>query len=487
MPKDLTDDATIRVDRRNAPGADLRPGDVLRGRFVIERLIGEGGMGKVFLAVDREAEQSNPYVALKMLGDQFKTHPQALKALRREATQSRRLNHPNIVNVYDFDRTDQGVFMVMEYMEGQSLDESLRRNPGGRRLAEAWPIIEACGQGLHYLHKQHVIHSDFKPSNVFLTESGDVKVLDLGIARTLDETHAVQGTTRFDPDALGALTPQYASCEMFQGLTPTAQDDLFALGCVAYELLAGEHPYERKTAAEARASKLVPKPPRGLKRRHWRALKSALAFSRSDRPATVAHFLAEMAPKKAAGSPIPWIAATAVVAAAAGAVTMLQMRSADDRFMELLLEQYAENPAQPEPADKAESWLQQGNFFLEFGARSMSLGESERGASQLLTGPSSAFQSYRLVLTRTDAAEAKLKAAEGMLRISQVFRDSASAMDASQADPAETAAVACQGLMVNRFDPDLMDLLKKLHGQLPRGAGSVAECRELINSGRISL
>lgn len=482
----MTDDVT-QISERQPPSTELRPGDVLRGRFVIERLLGEGGMGKVFLAVDREAEQSNPFVALKMLGDRFKEHPQSLKALRREATQSRRLNHPNIVNVYDFDRTEGHVFMVMEYMRGASLEEHLKRYPGGRRLTEVWSIIDACGQGLQYLHEHNIIHSDFKPGNVFLTEEGEIKVLDLGIARTIDETRVATGTTRFDPDALGALTPQYASCEMFEGLTPNARDDLFALGCVTYELLAGNHPYERLMAIEARASKITVKRPRGLKKRQWKALSSSLAFTRAGRLPSVQQFLEGMTPTKRQASPLPWIVATAAVAVVGAALTITQMRSADDRFVESVLEQYSDGPDRPETDERTREWLSQGHDFLDIGRRAMGLGEYERGASVLLTGPSSAFQSYRLVLTRTDDNLAKESAAQGMLQISHVFRDTASAMLERKEDPAETARTVCQGLAVNRFDAKLEEQLSALNKRIPKGVGSVADCRQLINTGKVTL
>ncbi len=444
-------------------------------------------MGKVFLAVDREAEQSNPFVALKMLGDRFKEHPQSLKALRREATQSRRLNHPNIVNVYDFDRTEGHVFMVMEYMRGTSLDEYLDRHPGLKRITEVWHIVEACGRGLHYLHEQQIIHSDFKPGNVFLTEEGEIKVLDLGIARTLDETEVAGGTTRFDPDKFGAMTPQYASCEMFEGLSPTARDDLFAFACVTYQLLTGSHPYEGRIAIEARAQKLVPKKPRGLRSRQWKALRSALGFSRDERPPSVEAFLEAMTPVRRQGSPLPWIAATIGVLIIAAGVVYLQMRSPEDRFVEALLNQYAENPARPVDAARAMDWVRQGEFFLNLGMRSMRAGEYDRGASQLLTGPSSAFQSYRLVLTRSDSTEAKADAAQGMLRISQVFRDIAGEMVQRNEQPQAAARLVCLGLTVNRFEPTLEQQLRTLNGTIARGVGSVTECRELVNSGKVML
>lgn len=482
----MSDDVT-QISAHDPGPSELRPGDVLRGRFVIERLIGEGGMGKVFLAVDREAEQSNPFVALKMLGERFREHPQSLKALRREATQSRRLNHPNIVNVYDFDRTEGHVFMVMEYMRGSSLEDWLNQQASGRRLKEVWHILEACGEALHYLHERQIIHSDFKPGNVFVTDEGEIKVLDLGIARTLDETKVAGGTTRFDPDAFGAMTPQYASCEMFEGLTPNAQDDLFAFACVAYELLTGEHPYQRRMAIDARAERIVPKRPRGLKSRQWRALRAALAHSRHERPASVRHLLQDLTPTPRQGARLPWVAATVGLAVVATGVTLTQMRTPEERFTDALLEQYAESPPQPVSGERAGEWLQQGSFFLDLGSRSMDIGEYERGASQLFTGPSSAYQSFSLVLTRSDLDSAKSSAAAGMLSISQAFRDTVTAMLQRNEDLEAATRLACHGLAVNRFEPTLIEHLRNLDTRVPKGVASVAECRSLINAGTVAL
>lgn len=444
-------------------------------------------MGKVFLAVDREAEQTNPFVALKMLGESFREHPHALKALRREATQSRGLNHPNIVNVYDFDRTDGHVFMVMEYMRGSALDDWLAQQASGRRLKEVWHIIEACGEALHYLHERQIIHSDFKPGNVFVTEDGEIKVLDLGIARTLDETKVAGGTTRFDPDTFGAMTPQYASCEMFEGLTPNAQDDLFAFACVIYELLTGEHPYQRRMAIDARAERIDPKRPRGLKGRQWRALRNALAHSRHERPRSARHLLEDLTPAPRQGTRLPWIAGAVGVAVVAAGVTLTQMRSPEERFTDSLLEQYAESPAQPVSSGRSDEWLQQGNFFLDLGTRSMAVGEYERGSSQLLTGPSSAFQSYSLVLRRTDLESAKSNAAAGMLSISQAFRDTVTAMLQRNEDLEAATRLTCHGLSVNRFEPTLLEHLRNLDTRVPKGVASLAECRSLLNSGTVSL
>ncbi|MDH5246380.1 MAG: serine/threonine protein kinase, partial [Betaproteobacteria bacterium] len=148
-------------------------GDVLRDRFVIESVIGEGGMGVVFRARDRRREEAldrNPYVAIKFLGDQLKSHPDALIALQREARRMQQLSHPHIASVYDFDRDGAHVYLVMELLEGDSLDRVLERNPGvGLPVDQARKLIEQAGRALRHAHSRGVVHSDFKPANVFLT------------------------------------------------------------------------------------------------------------------------------------------------------------------------------------------------------------------------------------------------------------------------------------------------------------------------------
>lgn len=302
---------------------ELHPGDVVKDRFVLEEIIGKGGMGVVFRARDlrkEEAQDRHPYAALKILNEHFKRHPESLKALQREARKAQNLAHPNIVTVYDFDRDGANVFMVMELLEGEPLDRFIKRLNGiGLTLDKALPIIRALCGALSYAHEHGVVHSDFKPANAFLTRSGAIKVFDFGIARAakrqgdldqggLDETG---GKTLFDAGTLGALTPAYASCEMIDGLEPDPRDDVYALGCVTYELLTGKHPFGGKPATQARDAMLKPKPVRGLTRRQWRGLRRALAFDRSARIAGATKLLAEISPQKR--SPALWIGAAVAV------------------------------------------------------------------------------------------------------------------------------------------------------------------------------
>jgi serine/threonine protein kinase len=301
-----------------AEGVRLSSGSVVKERFVLEEELGRGGMGIVFKARDlrkEEAQDRNPWVAIKLLNEEFRRHPESLKALQRESRKAQQLAHANVVTVYDFDRDGSNVFMVMELLEGQSLDRIIRDNESsGLEVAEALRLTRDMCRAMAYAHDKGVVHSDFKPANAFVTREGVVKVFDFGIARAAKRADNVSGsTTLFDPGTLGALTPTYASCEMIEGLEPDSRDDVYAIACVAYELLAGKHPFNRVSAVEARDKHMVAKRPRGLKRNQWRAIQHGLQFDRENRTASAQQFLSELLPQKRRSAAPIGIAAVVVI------------------------------------------------------------------------------------------------------------------------------------------------------------------------------
>ncbi|HSG91494.1 MAG TPA: bifunctional serine/threonine-protein kinase/formylglycine-generating enzyme family protein [Pseudomonadales bacterium] len=325
------DDATVqggataspRPSPRKAPAqaartgaqaaASLGIGTVLKGRFTLEDKLGAGGMGGVFKAVDlvkQEARDRNPYVAVKVMNESFADHPDAFIALQRESSRTQRLSHPNIASVYDFDRDGDVAYMIMEMLEGDPLDKHLKSHKNGLDPEVARGIIRDISSALAYAHAQGLIHSDFKPGNIFWTKSGIAKVFDFGIARAAatGEDPIVGGgpvdiatlekddgsdKTLFDAGKLGALTPAYAALEMFEGRDPAPQDDVYALGIVAYQCLTGKHPFNRQKAPVAEAKNMVPERPDGLTRREWNAIRHALAFRREDRTPDAQAFLDE--------------------------------------------------------------------------------------------------------------------------------------------------------------------------------------------------
>ena len=322
--KAATDDCTVlrTDDSLSGSGGRARSATqaprVLKQRFVLDEKLGSGGMGTVFRAKDLrkvEAQDRNPYVAVKVLNNDFREHPEAFIALQREAAKSQGLSHRNIVSIYDFDKDGDVPFIIMELLEGQELADLLRAYPTGLPDEVAWPVIRCLCDGLEHAHEAGLVHADFKPGNVFVAANHTAKILDFGIARAVQINHALGDDTVFDPTQLAALTPAYASPQMLDGAEAEQRDDLFSLGVVIYLMLTGQHPYERSPANEAARQGLRPERPRRLSRRQWRVVERCLAFDRDGRPGSLAEVREHLF------QPSPWRSRTVMVAAAAVAIT----------------------------------------------------------------------------------------------------------------------------------------------------------------------
>lgn len=314
--KNAGDDSLLKTELKHAsstptvqPKTDISTGKntkILKDRFLLQDILGIGGMGVVYKAKDRlkvEAQDRDPYVAIKVLSEEFKSHPEAFIALQRESRKAQRIAHPNTVKVYDFDRDGDVVFMTMEYMQGRPLDQVIKQYKAtGLPRDDVWNILSGMCSALAHAHSENIVHSDFKPGNVFVTDNGMAKIFDFGIARavaTIDRhTGKEQDQTVFDAGGLGALTPAYASLEMLLGKTPDTRDDVYALGCVAYELFSGEHPFNRLPADEAYNKNLKPKRITDITKRQWKAIESALSFKRETRIDSVDEFYKQLTVKK---------------------------------------------------------------------------------------------------------------------------------------------------------------------------------------------
>jgi serine/threonine protein kinase len=301
-----TEDATTQTRITPLPAgiraASFRPGYRLRDRYVLDQMIGEGAMGQVWRAKDllgEEALDRNPFVAVKVLNSDVETHPDSFVALHREASRAQKLAHPNIITVYVFDRDDRSgrAFIAMELLQGQPLDHVIRAAPGGLPRKRALPILRGLAEGLAYAHRRGLVHSDFKPANVFLTTEGVPKILDFGIARVVQtlESDATTSAAMDDDSGFRGYTPSYAAPEVMSGKgEPSTAEDVFALGLVAYELLTGKHPYNRLSSVEAQEAGLTPPFLRGLPRREARALQRAVAFDSRARQRDATAFLREL-------------------------------------------------------------------------------------------------------------------------------------------------------------------------------------------------
>ena len=278
-------------------------GSIIGGRYELISELGSGGMGKVFKARDRlraEAQDRNPFIALKVLSERFKEHPDSMIALQRESRRAQTLAHPNVITVHEFFRDGPHFYMTMELLTGKPLDLLVQSDYSeGLAFEDAWPIIEGVGLALQYGHEKGIVHSDIKPGNIFVCTDGTVKVLDLGISRPIPVANEPESEqTVFDPGTrLGSLTPAYASLEMWNQDTPDPRDDIYALGCVGYLLLTGRHPFDGQSAREAFNQDLSPPKIDKIARSQWSAFVDALRFRRDDRIKSVRQMLNRLAPQ----------------------------------------------------------------------------------------------------------------------------------------------------------------------------------------------
>lgn len=270
----------------------LQPGYVLSERFEIVELVHSGGMGHVYKAIDKRRHLGGSeqiHVAIKMMRRSVAPQLDARLALEREAARTQRLSHPNIVNIYDFDEYEEHFFLIMEWLEGESANALLRRT-SGRPLATqfAWQIIHGIAKGLHHAHTHNVVHADINPSNIFITDTQEIKLLDFGVARKNGEPEIAT------EDGIVWATHSYASPEVLSGLPPTFEDDIFSLGCIAYRALTGRHPFASLSSTEAMEAKMAPERVPGLAENQWRILRKALSYERANRPSSVTAFFVDL-------------------------------------------------------------------------------------------------------------------------------------------------------------------------------------------------
>ena len=220
------------------------------GAYKVLSLLGAGGMGEVYRARDTKLNRD---VALKILPDAFALDADRLARFRREARAVATLNHPHIVTIFSIEEHDDVPFMTMELIEGCTLDQGI---PGsGLSLARFFDIAIALADALSAAHRKHIIHRDLKPANVMVTDDGNVKVLDFGLARTVDPDVVGLGeaVTSLGLTAAGTIvgTMPYMSPEQIEAKPLDHRTDLFSLGIILYELATGERPFRGDSSAGA--------------------------------------------------------------------------------------------------------------------------------------------------------------------------------------------------------------------------------------------
>ncbi len=211
--------------------------EILAGRYDVGELIGRGGMANVYRGTDATLGRT---VAIKVLSDSFAADPDFVARFRREAQAAAKMNHPNVVNVYDSGSDDGTNYIVMEYVQGRTLAEILAQD--GRLMPERGiEITEAVCDALAFAHREGIVHRDIKPGNIMVTSAGVVKLMDFGIARQEQQETVVQTAA-----VLG--TAQYLSPEQARGEPLDLRSDIYSLGVVLYEMLVGKPPFAGDSA-----------------------------------------------------------------------------------------------------------------------------------------------------------------------------------------------------------------------------------------------
>jgi eukaryotic-like serine/threonine-protein kinase len=267
------------------------------GRYKADRLLGRGGMASVYLAEDVELQRP---VAVKVLSDQFAHDEEFADRFRREAQTAAKLAHPNIVQVYDTGEDEGRLYIVMEYIEGEGLDEVLARE-GRLEVDAVLGLADQACAGLQYAHEQEVVHRDVKPANLLLRRDGILKIADFGIARAGQATQLTQVGT-----ILGTLN--YLAPEQAHGDDVSTQADIYSLGAVLYELLTGEPPRRFENVAQlATLGEEAPRPVRELAPdvpgTTEAAVMRCLARNPAYRPATAAELADELRGEATASAP----------------------------------------------------------------------------------------------------------------------------------------------------------------------------------------
>jgi serine/threonine protein kinase len=328
-----TQDNTQDLKRTVASEAAI----VIDNRYVLERRLGGGGMGVVYRARDKLMERHHdrdPYVALKLISDAMRNDAEMRTLLQRECSRAQKLSHPNIIRVFYFgcDEKIDADYLTMELLLGEPLEHLIRDNPSGIPWQRSSRLIDQLCSGLTYAHAQGIVHSDIKPSNLFMTDASMLKILDFGIAAPLRSAETRSAETQANPRHLRAVSMRYSSLEMHLGLDADPRDDVYSAACVIYELLTGRHPFGELTTPRAAEENLKPKLVASLGKVQNRALAKALNFRRSERTASIEELknglLAAPSPMSKVG--IRYAAAALLIAAVVAVASVALRRGVPD-------------------------------------------------------------------------------------------------------------------------------------------------------------
>lgn len=218
--------------------------------YEVIRKIGEGGMGQVFLARNKSIHQ---FVAIKMLHPQYGANPALRERFRQEAIMLSSLDHPNIVKLLNYVENEQGIFLIMEYVDGMTLEDFIMKKSGLIVEERAFPMMMQILDAFAYAHKHGIVHRDIKPSNVFIAKDGNIKVLDFGIAQILSDTK--------DKNSIATGSLAYMSPEQARNHPVDIRSDIYSLGVVFYQMLTGREPYDLNSLTPIAVKKLIVEQP----------------------------------------------------------------------------------------------------------------------------------------------------------------------------------------------------------------------------------
>ncbi len=250
--------------------------------YKIEKLIGEGGMGNVYLGVHAHIGRK---VAIKALNPILAKNPEIRERFKNEASTLSQLHHPNIVTLFDYVETEQGIFLVMEYVEGKQLDTYIETVTGPIPEEKAIPLFAQILDGVSYAHNRNVIHRDIKPSNIIITTEGKAKILDFGIAKIISESdHKLTKTGT----KLGTVL--FMSPEQVKGIEVDKRTDVYSLGITLFQTITGKNPFDEQQTEYEVYKKIVEEPlPEakqfyvGVSNRMEQVLKKATAKDKEER------------------------------------------------------------------------------------------------------------------------------------------------------------------------------------------------------------
>jgi serine/threonine protein kinase len=286
---------TVLEGSSAAPVQPSLPAGASIGKYAVRSLLGEGGMGAVYLAFDPLIERE---VAIKVLSPEISKNPTALQRFLGEARAIGRLNHPNVVSIYDIDQWNGQYYLVMELLSGGSAGEAVRGR-GSLDWKEACRIVAQAAQGLAAAHAAGMVHRDIKPENLMLTKDGVVKVVDFGLSKLVEAHDDTRTAVTKAGQILG--TPHYMSPEQFESTEIDARADIYSLGATLFRLLTGRYPYQDSPSVlqvmTAHLTKPVPNPSQfvpTIPKECDRIVHRAMAKRADDRYAAVAELASDL-------------------------------------------------------------------------------------------------------------------------------------------------------------------------------------------------